>query len=121
MAEYREGLGVTTASPPAPEAGVAENLLDEIRGRIWSNTGCSDSASEDAAAAVYDLFLDQPNADLRALLSAAKRVLVAYDEVNAWMALGWPARTLVAEPNRNAARASFDALRAAVARIEGAQ
>lgn len=48
------------------------------------------------------------------LLDAAKRVLAAHDEVNAWMALGWPARTLVAEPSRTAAAAAFQALRAAV-------
>lgn len=49
------------------------------------------------------------------LLTAAERVIAAHDEVNAWMALGWPARTLVQEPNRNTARAAFDCLRAAIA------
>jgi hypothetical protein len=56
------------------------------------------------------------NAD--ALLAAAKRVMAAKDEVEAWLALGWPARTLVPEPDRRAAEAAFAALRAAIARAE---
>lgn len=45
---------------------------------------------------------------------AARRVIAAHDEVDAWMALGWPARTLVEEPSREKARAAFAALRSSV-------
>jgi hypothetical protein len=69
----KESIGVPSGEQvarPQPEVACAASLLEEIRGRIWFNTGCSDGAAENAAAAVYDLFLDR-----EAIVSALQEAL----------------------------------------------